>query len=132
LRIDVRIQINSDKNIAVDAQVIGFVETEINRVLTRFIGKLTRVEVHLSDVNSDKFGEYDKRCLLPPAIGRRQWSKLSGALSENCGVLSRPFSAGWGKRLGRPFGSERASKRLPPLPMLLRPRKDLRSQQKSA
>ncbi len=59
-----RIQINSDKNIAVDAQVIGFVETEVNRVLTRFIGKLTRVEVHLSDVNSDKFGEFDKRCLI--------------------------------------------------------------------
>jgi hypothetical protein len=52
----VRVQINSDKNISVDTRVIQFVRGETNRCLKRFAGKLTRVEVHLSDVNSRKFG----------------------------------------------------------------------------
>jgi hypothetical protein len=60
----VRIQINSDKNIMVDTRVIQFVRGEVNRFLKRFGGKLTRVEVHLSDVNSRKFGISDKRCLI--------------------------------------------------------------------
>ena len=59
-----RIQINSDKNIAVDRRVIQFVRGEVNRFLKRFGSKLTRVEVHLSDVNSRKFGINDKRCLI--------------------------------------------------------------------
>jgi hypothetical protein len=59
-----RIQINSDKNIAVDTRVIQFVRGEVNRMLKRFATKLTRVEVHLSDVNSRKFGTNDKRCLI--------------------------------------------------------------------
>ena len=59
-----RIQINSDKNIAVDTRVIQFVRGEVNRFLKRFGSKLTRVEVHLSDVNSRKFGINDKRCLI--------------------------------------------------------------------
>ena len=59
-----RIQINSDKNIAIDTRVIQFVRGEVNRFLKRFGSKLTRVEVHLSDVNSRKFGINDKRCLI--------------------------------------------------------------------
>jgi ribosome-associated translation inhibitor RaiA len=60
----VQIQINSDKNIAVDTKITHFVEGEANRVLKRFAGKLTRVEFHLSDVNAHKFGTHDKRCLV--------------------------------------------------------------------
>jgi hypothetical protein len=69
----VRIQINSDKNVAVDTRVIQFVRGEVNRFLKRFGGKLTRLGVHLSDVNSHRFGINDKRCLIepvPPGIGR--------------------------------------------------------------
>jgi hypothetical protein len=61
----VRIQINSDKNVAVDTRLIQFVRGEVNRFLKRFGSKLTRVEVHLSDVKSrSKFGISDKRCLV--------------------------------------------------------------------
>jgi hypothetical protein len=60
----VRIQVNSDKNITVDDRVTHFIAFEVNRVLGRFTGKLTRVEVHLTDVNSHKFGMHDKRCLI--------------------------------------------------------------------
>ena len=59
-----RIQVNSDKNITVDDRVTHFIAFEVNRVLGRFTGKLSRVEVHLTDVNSHKFGMHDKRCLI--------------------------------------------------------------------
>ena len=59
-----RIQINSGKNVAVDTRVIQFVRGEVHRFLKKFGSKLTRVEVHLSDVNSHKFGINDKRCLV--------------------------------------------------------------------
>jgi hypothetical protein len=68
----VRIQINSDKNIAVDTRVIEFVRGEANRFLKRFGGKLTRVEVHLSDVNSRKFGINDKRCMVEARAARHR------------------------------------------------------------
>jgi hypothetical protein len=68
----VRIQINSDKNIAVDTRVIQFVRGEVNRFLKRFGSKLTRVEVHLSDVNSRKFGINDKRCLIEARPARHR------------------------------------------------------------
>ena len=61
---DMRIQVNSDKNITVDKRVSQFVRNEAQRVLKAFAGKLTRVEVHLSDVNSYKFAINDKRCVI--------------------------------------------------------------------
>jgi hypothetical protein len=60
----VRILVNSDKNILVDMQFKRFVRGETNRILSRFKDKLTRVEFHLRDVNSHKFGTRDKRCLV--------------------------------------------------------------------
>src|SRR5215471_14576584 len=68
----VRIQINSDKNVAVDTRVIQVVRGEVNRSLKRFASKLTRVEVHLSDVNSRKFGVDDKRCLIEARPARHR------------------------------------------------------------
>ena len=59
-----QILVNSDKNISTDRRVIEFVESEAARHLKRFARRLTRVEVHLSDVNSHKFGTQDKRCMI--------------------------------------------------------------------
>jgi hypothetical protein len=44
----------------------------VKQVLGRFEDRLTRVEIHLSDVNSKKFGTQDKRCLVEarPAGGQ--------------------------------------------------------------
>ena len=67
-----RVQINSDKNVAVDTRVIQFVRGEVNRFLKRFGSKLTRVEVHLSDVNSRKVGINDKRCLVEARPARHR------------------------------------------------------------
>ena len=59
------IQVNTDSNIEGNRDVKQQVKAEIGNSLEHFGGKITRVEVHLSDENSDKkFGTEDKRCLL--------------------------------------------------------------------
>jgi Sigma 54 modulation protein / S30EA ribosomal protein len=93
----VRIQVNSDKNIAVDTRVVAFVEGEAKRALKRFAGKLTRVEFHLSDVNAHKFGTHDKRCLVEvrPAGHRPLTASNAAATVEAAvgGVLIKLRSA---------------------------------------
>jgi ribosome-associated translation inhibitor RaiA len=59
-----KIQINSNKTVAVGVGLTRFVEREVSRALGRFEPKVTRVEVHLSDVDGKKSGQADKRCLI--------------------------------------------------------------------
>jgi ribosome-associated translation inhibitor RaiA len=59
------IQINTDDNINQSDAQPEQTEATINNVLARFADQVTRVEVHLSDENSDKkSGNSDIRCLL--------------------------------------------------------------------
>ena len=83
-----RIQVNSDKNIGTDTRMIAFVEGEVNRFMKRFARRLTRVEVHLSDVNSHKFGTHDKRCRVEvrPA-GHRPLTASNGAANVEQAVV---------------------------------------------
>lgn len=66
------IQLNTDSNIEgreeLAAQVTGVVES----ALRRFSDRISRVEVHLSDENSDKSGQHDKRCMMEARIEGRQ------------------------------------------------------------
>jgi len=82
-----QILVNSDKNITVDTQVTKFVEEEVQRTLGRFESQLTRVEVHLSDVNSHKPGLKDKRCMVEvrPA-GRKPTSTTDQAATVEAAV----------------------------------------------
>lgn len=41
-----------------------YVERSINDGLKHYLERLTRIEVHLKDLNSDKKNGVDKRCLL--------------------------------------------------------------------
>ena len=68
-----KIQINTDSNIAGDDQLRREVETLLRDALGRFSEKITRVEVHLSDENSDKKpGVDDMRCLLEARLAGLQ------------------------------------------------------------
>lgn len=59
------IQINTDDNISQSDAQPQRTEATIRNVLDRFADHVTRVEVHLSDENSDKkSGSADMRCLL--------------------------------------------------------------------
>jgi len=67
-----RVHFRTDRNIegreALAAQVRGVVESAVDR----FNDRITRVEVHLSDENSHKRGDNDKRCVMEARLeGRR-------------------------------------------------------------
>ncbi len=60
-----KIQINTDDNINQAEAHPEQTEATIRDILDRFSDQVTRVEVHLSDENSNKkFGTADMRCLL--------------------------------------------------------------------
>ena len=58
------VQINTDNNVEGHARLKAYFEEELATSLARFEDKITRLEVHLADENSDKFGLNDKRCLI--------------------------------------------------------------------
>lgn len=68
-----QVQINTDGNIDGREQMAEHVESQVRGALDRFSERITRVEVHLRDDNSDKkVGPGDKRCLLEARLADRQ------------------------------------------------------------
>ena len=58
------VQINTDNNVEGHARLKAYIAEEIATTLARFEDKITRLEVHLGDENSEKSGTNDKRCLI--------------------------------------------------------------------
>ncbi|WP_373543397.1 HPF/RaiA family ribosome-associated protein [Chamaesiphon sp.] len=68
-----KIQVETDNNIEGNTMLVQAIETMVRDTLDRFSAQITRVEVHLSDENSDeKFGTEDKRCLLEVRLTSHQ------------------------------------------------------------
>lgn len=59
-----KIQFNTDNNIEGHERLEIFFTEELEKDLARFEEKITRIEVHLGDENSDKGGVNDKRCMI--------------------------------------------------------------------
>lgn len=67
------IKINTDDNITNSDALKEATKTAVSKILDRFADQVTRVEVHLSDENSDKkSGSEDIRCLLEARVKGRQ------------------------------------------------------------
>ena len=58
------IQFNTDNNIAGSERLNEYFTTTLSESLNRFSNQITRLEVHLTDENSNKEGQNDKRCML--------------------------------------------------------------------
>lgn len=67
-----QIQVNTDRNIEGHEALTGGVRDTIAGALNRFSAEITRVEVHLSDENSEKGGSDDQRCLMEARLEGRQ------------------------------------------------------------
>ncbi len=67
-----QIQINTDNNIEGQEELATQVEAVVQDSLRRFSDQITRVEVHLSDENSHKNGQDDKRCVMEARLEGRQ------------------------------------------------------------
>lgn len=90
-----QIQINSDGSVDTHAQAAEEVEAAVRGALQRFAERVTRVEVHLSDVNGAK-GGVDTRCVLearvagrPPVAVDEQAADVHGAVRGASAKLVR-------------------------------------------
>jgi ribosome-associated translation inhibitor RaiA len=66
------IQVNTDNNIEGREEMAARVEAMVEDALSRFSDQITRVEVHLSDENSHKSGQNDKRCMMEARLENRR------------------------------------------------------------
>ncbi|MBF0693775.1 MAG: HPF/RaiA family ribosome-associated protein [Flavobacterium sp.] len=58
------IQMNTDNHVDGYQRVENYFSSMIETALERFDDKITGLDVHLGDENSDKFGTNDKRCMI--------------------------------------------------------------------
>ena len=59
-----RILIHTDANIGLSSDMAQSIQSGIEGKLGRFSGRINRVDVHLSDINSTKFEVNDKDCVM--------------------------------------------------------------------
>ena len=97
-----QIQINSDNIIKADAGTINAMEELLRERLDRFAPRLTRLEVHLKDVNGTSAGAPDTICTLearPNGLGPLTVDSngasidqaVAGAASKMLTALERTF-----------------------------------------
>jgi len=67
-----QIQLNTDKHVQGDDALNAWVEHELRERLDRFGDAITRVEVHIRDINGARGGAQDKRCKLEARLAGRQ------------------------------------------------------------
>jgi len=67
-----QIQINTDHNIQGQQALSDHFSGVVKSTLGRFSEHITRVEVHLSDVNGHKVSKDDKHCLIEARLEGRQ------------------------------------------------------------
>jgi ribosome-associated translation inhibitor RaiA len=105
-----QVQLNTDRHIEAHDELAHQVETVVEGTVGRFGDQITRVEVHLSDVNSHKGGDDDKRCMLEarlaglePMAVSHQAATLQQAIDGAAKKLERAIESTLG-RLGNKKG----------------------------
>jgi hypothetical protein len=62
------IQIHTDNQIESDSERDSRIEEQIRQRLARFEGRITDVEVHVSDINGPRGGAADLRCTMEARV----------------------------------------------------------------
>lgn len=101
-----QIQINTDSNVHGHAQRAAALSKLVEDALHRFRGALTRVEVHVSDQNSEKKGGGDDlRCVLearmegrPPIAVTHDAANVGQAVDGAAGKLARKIESIQGRQ----------------------------------
>lgn len=70
-----KIQVNTDANIQGGEALEQQTEAIVQSILGHLAEHITRVEIHLSDENSAKGGNNDKRCLMEARLEGQQSTK---------------------------------------------------------
>lgn len=99
-----KIQVNTDDNVEGRERLVRRVEAEVSRALGHLGDHITRVEVHLSDKDSDKTGREDKRCLMEARLAGRPpvaVTNHAGSLGEAFGGAADKLKRSVERTLGR-------------------------------
>jgi ribosome-associated translation inhibitor RaiA len=99
------IQVNTDRNIEASETMAAEVDAAVRGTLERFSEKITWLEIHLSDENSNKKGGNDDiRCLLeatlaglPRAIATEQAATWEQAVNGAAGKLKNALETTFGR-----------------------------------
>lgn len=82
------VQINTDKNIEGGERLANYLTEMISSDLDRYAERITRVEVHLSDVNGAKKGLNDKKCLLEARLEGRKPIAVTNLANSSAEAVS--------------------------------------------
>lgn len=100
-----KIQLNTDSHIVGSEALTAEIERKVNSTLSRFLDRITRIEVHLSDLNSTKIGPDDKRCVmevrvarLPPVSVSHQAPTVPLAIDGAREKMAKALDTAFGKR----------------------------------
>jgi hypothetical protein len=99
-----KVQVNTDANIEGHEALVKQVGATVEQALQHFQDRITRVEVHLSDQNGGKSGQFDKRCVIEARLEGRQpiattseAATLDQAVSEGADKLARLIDSQLGR-----------------------------------
>jgi hypothetical protein len=99
-----QIQLNTDNRVHGDESLALWAERELRERLHRFGEHITRVEVHLSDVNGVRVSEHDKCCKLEarlagraPVVVSHEAGKVADALHGATEKLVRALDTALGR-----------------------------------
>jgi len=99
-----KIQLNTDKNIKGTEKLEAFVSEKINSSFKRFAGKITRIEVHLSDQNAQKTSSDDMQCKIESRVEGMQPIIVTGksntkekAINDAIGKMKGALNTAIGK-----------------------------------
>ncbi len=67
-----QVQFNTDNTIEGREALAARVEADLRHALGRFTDHITRLEIHVSDVNGPKTSGADKRCVIEARLAGRQ------------------------------------------------------------
>ncbi|MGH7657546.1 MAG: HPF/RaiA family ribosome-associated protein [Gemmatimonadales bacterium] len=102
------IQINTDSSVEADDRLNRLINSTVESSLSRFSDRITRVEVHLSDINAGKAGDRDKQCLMEarvagrkPIVASDQSATLDQAVNGAADKLKRAVESLLGKMAER-------------------------------
>ena len=103
-----QVQINSDQSVDVDEKVLSDAKSQVNDAMDRYSSRLTRVELHLSDVDGQRSGSREMRCLfearpagLDPVVVTEQAPTVEQAIQGAARKMQRLLSSLFGRRRDR-------------------------------
>ncbi len=87
------IEFSTDNKIAGNDELAAHVKRVVEQALGRFSDRISRVEVHLSDLNGQKGGHDDKRCMMEVRLDGRQPT----AVTHQAATFDQAISGASGK-----------------------------------